>query len=1376
MAVRFIKTCITAFWALLIIILLAIAIYVSLGRLFAPLIAKYHELLETRLEEVIKADIELEGVRGTWVHFRPGIEIDTLKLEVPETDLPHDESDPDLLVGKAIAELDVWGSLKKRTWVFTGLSFSDANITLVENEDGSWRVKGLPRQKKSNSNWKKIVNRMLVQHDLRLNNVQLTLEGLNEQRSVTLESFNLDNRGLHHYLQASLSLHHKDYQQSKQKTESIELVLTAEGRKVEQLKVKGFLYLPNIDWHEWSFITKPQPKFAVSRLTGGGKFWFNVKGLSLQNINGSLNVDQVAIDHFDLNQHRLTQQNLRDLSFQFHLNRIDKKHVTAQINQFQFSYDELPLPPIQMDIDWQQNTETSTHQLTVKADQIEVQPFVRILSESHHLSPKLSDRIRTLNPSGVLSNPFAKVQWDPNQPILEGLNSYVESQVINASADASAGIPEVKGLNGKVVASHLGGVAMWDKQPLLFGMPKLFKESWSLTEAQGELHWSILPNQFKLFSSYLRGMSDGADVAGEFLLNIGRDQFTKDELFLSLGIQGGDISESQRYIPSQNLDAELNQWLESSIKAGELKSGALIFRGKVGKKLADQYVRLSTEAVKAETQSRVMQMNLSFENGHLDYFSPWPAVKNMTGSLWLDGADVEGQISDATLWNAKAENVAVVVKDGVVEVDGALSTEAGEVIRFFKETPLKEQMESVVGQWQATGSTSGTVKLVVPLNHPENLTVDVKAELNDGRLFMPEHALTFNQINGNFSYDTLTGFQAKDLATHLWRQPLIASISELNRDSHKASVVIKAQGSVDPVMASQWSQQPVINVVQGVPEVEASLTFFTHPEKPDHLENYLHLKTQLENASVDLPKPFDKKPSEKRPLEVRLTLEEPEKYLQASYGDNLRAVLALRPTGIHRGQVYLGKMKAVLPKSQGVSVLGSVSEVDYDDWMETFDRLVLAYEEYAQPGEETASIEETLKSIDIHTDNYTMFDVYLGNLEATVKRKEGYWDIRGQSNKIKGDVKLYDNVHVPMAVNVDYLYLPEEPEEQGGKSNVGSKTIKPIVVDPLQDVIASDLPSMNVVLKELFIGAESFGNWSFMLRPDEKGATLYDLVADVKAVQVNAEIRWDIIQGGKHLTQLSGSIEAKNMADVLSAWQLDPSLVSSDSRFDVDLSWFSSPLAMTLEQLIGDVSVDIKDGRFVESPNTGALKVFGILNFYSISRRLKLDFSDLYEKGLSYDEIKGRLKLNEGLISLADALIVKGPSGKFQVSGETNMLDESLDLEMAVTFPISSSLPFIAVIAGLTPQIAGTIFVTEKLIGNELERFTSASYDIAGTWDEPIMTINKRFNKDIEGSNNVQSLRARILSIFGIDVNDQDYEYDPEEDFENFDEFDEWYE
>ena len=92
---------------------------------------------------------------------------------------------------------------------------------------------------------------------------------------------------------------------------------------------------------------------------------------------------------------------------------------------------------------------------------------------------------------------------------------------------------------------------------------------------------------------------------------------------------------------------------------------------------------------------------------------------------------------------------------------------------------------------------------------------------------------------------------------------------------------------------------------------------------------------------------------------------------------------------------------------------------------------------------------------------------------------------------------------------------------------------------------------------------------------------------------------------------------------------------------------------------IGGFSMDkpidfkFKDGQFLKTSGSteGLLKLIGIINFDTLVRRMKLDFSDLYKEGLSFDSVEGRLNIADSVARFNDnPIIVKSPSSQFSLT------------------------------------------------------------------------------------------------------------------------------
>ena len=125
--------------------------------------------------------------------------------------------------------------------------------------------------------------------------------------------------------------------------------------------------------------------------------------------------------------------------------------------------------------------------------------------------------------------------------------------------------------------------------------------------------------------------------------------------------------------------------------------------------------------------------------------------------------------------------------------------------------------------------------------------------------------------------------------------------------------------------------------------------------------------------------------------------------------------------------------------------------------------------------------------------------------------------------------------------------------------------------------------------------------------------------------------------------------------------------------------------------------------------------MLGVFNLGTLSRRLRLDFTDLYKKGLICDSIGGDFLLDGPLLQ-TNNLVIKSPSAEFRVKGQADMEAGMLNHQFEVTLPVSSNL-YVGCLAG--PTACAGIFVVERLWGNKLEKMTTLGYQVTGTWEEP---------------------------------------------------------
>jgi uncharacterized protein YhdP len=290
------------------------------------------------------------------------------------------------------------------------------------------------------------------------------------------------------------------------------------------------------------------------------------------------------------------------------------------------------------------------------------------------------------------------------------------------------------------------------------------------------------------------------------------------------------------------------------------------------------------------------------------------------------------------------------------------------------------------------------------------------------------------------------------------------------------------------------------------------------------------------------------------------------------------------------------------------------------------------------------------------------------------------------------------------------------------------------------------LPLADIAVKELYLDDVNYGNWSLEIRPNDKGVSFDKINGTVKGVRVmgagdnssGAKMEW-LVNDSVSSTRFTGVLAAQDISAVLRDWQKPDTMESKSARFNADITWAGDPQDFSLKNISGNVDVWLEQGRFKSAPSAGSdgfLRLMAVLNFDSLARRLRLDFSDLYKSGLAYDEISGKLGFTPGTLTFTEPLSVKTPSSRLQLAGKLDLEHEKIDARLVATLPVVGSYTFFTALVTGLPAAAG-IYFASKLFKKQVDRATSISYSIKGSWSEPKMNFDRLFESEEELINSV---------------------------------------
>lgn len=478
-------------------------------------------------------------------------------------------------------------------------------------------------------------------------------------------------------------------------------------------------------------------------------------------------------------------------------------------------------------------------------------------------------------------------------------------------------------------------------------------------------------------------------------------------------------------------------------------------------------------------------------------------------------------------------------------------------------------------------------------------------------------------------------------------------------------------------------------------------------------DSQLRVNSNLKGLAVDLPAPFGKAADEERESDFSMNLQGAERRLSAGYG-NLANFAFSAPGGKFedgRGELFIGDGGAIVPDAKGLRVRGSLDELDVAPWQAMVAR-------YA--GDDAGdSAKQLVNSVDLQIGKLTAMGYTLNQTSVQLNRNPAAWTVALDSSLMKGTATLPDSKVTPIDINLLYIRLPAPDPNAAVVENAP---------DPLADVDPHKIPSMNLKVTQVFQGDQLLGAWSLKTRPTANGMQLADMDLGLKGMLLKGNGGWEGTPGSTS-SWFKGQVTGKNLADILKAWGFAPTVTSQEFEMNADGRWPGSPAWVGLKRYSGSLDATLRNGSFVEvEGGAAALRVFGLLNFNSIGRRLRLDFSDLLGKGLSYDRVKGLLVASDGVYVTRDPITMTGPSTNLELNGTLDMVKDRVDAKLLVTLPVTNNLPIAALLVG-APAIGGALFLVDKLLGDRVSRFASVQYKVEGPWKEPKITFDKPFEK-----------------------------------------------
>lgn len=1307
-------------------LIIALAIIIQSLRMLAPQVDRLRPSIERFLSEEINARVSIGEIQGSWYGLRPHVLVKNLAVE-------NVDSVVGLRIGYADFTLDLLKSALQSQWVWRQVKFDDIYIELSQNKQGQWHVGGLPVEQKTDSRWHYRSPAELFQtvSKIDLNNADIHIIFANKKAIRSqIPSIKIENDGGFHRLTALASVNN---------TDMFEMVLEQNEPSVDSdlglqpaSSITGFVALKNFPLQtivNGILSDDILNKDALQESTINSSLWFDFSSQQGFDVVGDVSVNNLSSSPY-----------LRSFAINSSVTSDVHGHFDANSG---WSLGLRDLTISNPDIVQQVLLQKSDNGLQLMIDELQINEWMT------WLMPRVNDKtkriVETISPSGRVSQVTVDVDFE------DWKSSRLLAYVHDISAESFENIPGIRHVNGFLSSGVNGGYVNINTQGLELEPTQVYEQALVFDDIQGQVAWHLLPesNQIIVNSSRLLTESSFGRASGVFYLDVPWEKDSrKSDFVLQVGLQDSSYEKAKHLIPYR-VPESLRNWLDSSVLAGDAQQAGFTYRG----------------GFSGGDHVRSIQLFFDVQNVDLHYSDDWPDLMKASGRVLVDNQFTQVETTEAFVKDESVDNLVVTWlgderKELNVDVRSQVSAQLG--LYFLNNTWLQSKVGETFSSWSGEGNIYVSVNVDIPLfETAKNSGIESKQQVqisfSDNVFHLPDQRLDFSNVSGDLYFSNSKGLYSDNLSLTLFGNKLplrVTQTPQVSRENESA-ILIKGRSTIASKDLSSWLEMPELSYLSGQLPYDVQLDIPLKDNK-DYVAK-LSMKSDLLGVNSQFPAPLSKAKSERRDFSLTALINPLESLYTLHLDDVFQAEFILADT-LQSGLVVLGKTEPLTEPltelaettyaKDKLTVKARLDTANVDEWSN-----LLAYSQEVRSAKNTEQANHTSLAdlpiqYDIRIKQLRIKDTDIPNVQLMGNKQGDDWRTDITNDWLKAQVKFDGEFVNPIEVSFDYLHIPskekEELAEKGSDeptaSNIEQKNV--VEVDPLADFDLSLVKSAVVDIQSLTYKDRPLGQWRFTVNPKNGGVSITDIYGEFSGLRLSgkeegtgASLEW-LAKNNETpvMTQLTANLSGGGIQQLFEDWGYPAPLTSQSTLFDINTSWQGSPAFFSIGKMEGNVYTELQEGVFVQGKGnaaTGVLRLFGLFNFNTWARRLKLDFSDVYKKGVAFDSLTSRLVFDEGFIYFQEPLLLKGPASEFTMAGKIDYPNENIDAVLVATLPVGGNLTFAAAFAGGLPAAAG-VYIVSKLFKPQVDKVSSLTYSIKGHWNEPKVAFIRLFDNDTQ--------------------------------------------
>ncbi len=1261
--------------------LILLALTVGLFRLFLPMLPGYHEQLESWASAALGVDVELGTLDARWRLYGPELVFSEGALWASDRSalLLSAESGS---VGLSLLDLVRDRRIQPGRIVLRGV------VIDVERVDGQWQVLGrslpaveagaaagaaranLPRGRLT------LRDTTLIIEDQSVGAAPTRVTGVELNFERTRDFMRLDGG----FDPPGIGSH-------------VDFAAQADGLGVPGVAPRWQLYMEGtrVDLGELTRMLPP----PVSRLAAGAgnfMFWASVQ-------NGALEQASINLAFRDLLMVTADQPLRYDQLAGRLLWQSTQAGWVLSGEQLEVGRDGTTWPPSTFRME-----RGAEAQMSLRADYARLDDLVPLAS----LLPAgdVREVIQTLAPRGVLRD--ASAHWQQGQPILQAAARFSDLAV-----QPAMGLPGCSGVSGELQTTADGGELQLQGTEVVCSFPAMYSRQLPAIELDAGLQWQRSDQHWEIRGSDI--VLGNGDFRAEGKVELQVPGGASDEqsgaaagpapalagaalehtmLDMQFEVSQVDMAAATAYLPDRSLHPKVQRWLTESLLSGRVDKGTVSFIGAPSQFPFDE-------------GSGDFRAQLQLRDVDLRYNRKFPIARGVDADVEFYNAGLSGEVTRASLLGRPISSAHLDILDlrkSILRYRSRSESGLGDVVAILRESPFAHYVEPIRA---ASGSGVLDLQITLPLKQVRAAQVHGELDIRDGAIGLNGFREQLQAINGRLRYDP-QGLHAQRLDALLFTRPVSvdvapAQVSELPAGvagSALTATVLSLQGRFDGIDLARGLHPRFSELLAGSSIYRARVQL---PSAPGATTS-LHVESNLAGTQLLLPAPLDKAADEARRLAVDCEfLGGQNVSLAVDYDGRNRSLFELQRTDIapdgarwqlRRGAVSMGSGPPAIVHADGLVIEGSVERLDVAGWLGQITRAAQT------PG----GLRVELDHLAVQAERAELGGQVFEQVGIDIETEPDQWTVSLDAPRVNGQLFIPRDVegeNAPVVARLQRLWL-ETAQEPAADAEPTDPRVVPSIVAQVSDFKYRDM---------------RFGQLELEAMAQNDGLLISRVATASEAFTVEGGGEWRLHDYGQQ-SRLDLTLDSTDLLATLSSLAFAESMSAPQASMQASLSWPGPPDLGLTDQVTGDVKVKVTNGQLL-NVRPGAGKVFGLLSVAALPRRLSLDFRDVFEQGLGFDEINGDFTL-EGGNAYTSNLVLTGATADVGIVGRTGLSARDYDQTAVVSANVGASLPVAGAIAG-GPVVGAALLIFSEILKKPLKELSSTQYRITGSWDEPLI-------------------------------------------------------